>query len=213
MNYFDLSDGQFLVEGGTLSSHAIQHQFIQQFPQSEEKSTPNTTDEGYADYKYTDVLNKAFKQYSALGSLMVKKDAAITFTAIGAIGLALLCINSLIVKLVFLAVATVLSFDVELQLPCASILLAIFVFRDNCMGVSKAIVLLLSILVIIYAYWAECLSGYQDVVWWLNIFLVVLWGWLIFNGSNHQYYSRIIEFGGGSVDTIYSSITEFDTMN
>lgn len=212
MSYYDLSDGQFLIEGGSLASHAIQQQFNQQF--QDISSSKEEQPEVFSSYKYKDVINNAFKQYTALGNLMVKKDAAITFSAIGAIGLALLCINSFVVKIIFLAVATILSFDVELQIPCASILLALFVFRDSSRCISKALVLILSIVVIIYGYWADSLANYCDVIWWMNIFLVVLWGWLILMSKDHSYYSRIIEFGGGNTDeSPYDSITDFDNMN
>lgn len=207
MDYSEWDDGTFL-EAGSLASHVLQ----QQLQQSE--SIPPPIDGQFDDYKYKDLLGKAYKQYSTLGSLMVKKDAAITFTAIGAIGISLLCINSLVVRLLFLVVATILSFDIELQIPCASILLALFVFRDHSMAVSKALLLILSFVALVYAYWADCLVNYSDVVWWMNIFIVALWAWMIFAGASDGYYSRIIEFRGGAQDdSAYDSISEFDHMS
>ena len=216
MDYVDLADGQFLVDGGSLPSHLIQQQMNQQLNQGQFDGDQKDVGSSADEYRYSDILSKAFKQYSSLGNLMVKKDAAITFTTIASIGVTLLCISSFVVKLLFLAVATVLSFDIELQIPCASILLALFVFRESCIGVSKALLLFISLVVLVYVYWSDCLSNYVDVIWWMNIFLIALWAWMIFTSADSDYYSRIIEFrGGNNLDTEspYDSITEFDNMN
>lgn len=185
----------------------------------DQKEVTDGSGEVIDDYRYKDLISKAYKQYTALGNLMVKKDAAITFTAIGAIGLSLLCINSLVVRLLYVAVATILSFDVELQIPCASILLSIFVFRDYSMGLSKALLLIISFIVLVYAYWADSLANFTEVIWWMNIAVVVLWLWLLFNSSNKHYYRRIFEFDGGDVSEMndkndsYDSISEYDKMS
>lgn len=202
MDYNQWDDGAF-IEGGSLASHAIQQQ-LQQQPEPLPESQ-------FEDYRYKDLLGKAYRQYSSLGSLMVKKDAAITFTTIGAIGISLLCIQSLVVRLLFLIVGTILSFDIELQIPCASILLSLFVFRDHSMAVSKALLLILSFITLIYAYWADCLVNYGDVIWWLNIVIVALWAWMIFAGASEGYYGRIFEIRGG--ESAYDSISEFDHMS
>jgi hypothetical protein len=212
MDYSDWNNEPFLIDAGSLASHTIQQQFQQQFQQqlpNDGSSNDNLT-EGY---NYKDLLGKAYKQYSALGNLMVKKDAAITFTTIGAIGLSLLCINSLIIRILFLAVASILSFDLELQIPCASILLSLFVFREHNMSISKALLLILSLTTLVYAYWAESLINYSDIVWWMNIFIVVLWVWLVFNASSSGYYKHIIEFAGGNVLSPYDGITECDIIS
>lgn len=212
MSYFDLDDGQYLIDAGAITSHTIQQQFNQlNMDGSNVSSTKGLDDDN--GYRYSDVLNKAFKQYSSLGALMVKKDAAITFSTLGAIGLSLICINSLLVKLVFLAIAVILSFDLELQIPCASILLSVFVFRDSCMGITKAVVLLLSILVFVYSYWADSLINYSDIVWWMNILLVALWLWMLINSRHSSYYSKLIEFEGGADEKQLASDINYEDID
>lgn len=198
---YDNWDESYIV-AGSLSSQFNQSKAIP------EETQAVANDSSYTGYNYKEMINNAYRQYNALGSLMVKKDAAITFTAIGAIGLALICLNSLIIKLGFLAIATILSFDVEIQIPCASILLVIFVFRGN-MTIAKAALLILSFVVLIYAYWEDSLVSYQDLIWWLNIAIVILWAWLIFMSSNWS-YSQVIEFGGAVPESLHSTYNSFD---
>lgn len=225
MDYSSWDESAYLIEGGSLNLSNLSNlsnlgNFNGVISNDKDQSGVANQDGSSAEeYRYKDLISKAYKQYTALGNLMVKKDAAITFTAIGAIGVSLLCINSLIVRILYVAVATILSFDIELQIPCASILLSIFVFRDYTMGLSKALLLIISLIVLVYAYWADSLANYSEVIWWMNIFVVALWVWLLFNSSNTRYYRRIFEFEGGDVNEMndreesYDSVSDYDKMS
>jgi len=114
----------------------------------------------------------------------------------------------------------VLSFEIELQVPAASIILSIFLFKDRRINLAKAMLLVLSFVVLIYYYWSSMLASYTVVIWWINIIIVLLWVWLLFTGSNKIDYGYYDIYGGQpkpeseNVEYInLNDIPEFDNMS
>lgn len=194
MEYSNWEDVPYLIDAGSLAE-PMNSPYQTQTCHTERDVTIDDINTSYKntlkEYRYKELLSKAFESYSNIRHSITKQDAAINFTTIGAIGLSLLCMDSFVLRLLFLIISVILSFEIELQIPAASIILAIFVFRDRKITLPKAALLIMSFVVIVYYYWSSMLTSYTVIIWWVNIIIVVLWLWLLFTGSNidPSYYS------------------------
>lgn len=187
------NDNEYLINAGSLGNQGFRN--IASFEPNPsmnpdlENAMPNNPNP--FDYRYKELLSRAFDNYSYMKEQSIKKDASLVFTTMTVIGLGLLCVDSLIMQLIILAVAVILSFDIELQIPTASLILSIFVFRGRS-SLAKGLLMLLSLISLIYFYCSSMLTRFNGVIWWINLIIVLLWVWLLFTYNNY----RMTLYGG-----------------
>lgn len=219
MEYSNWEDVPYLIDAGSLAE-PMTSPYQTQTCHTQGDITINDINTSYKntlkEYRYKELLSKAFESYSNIRHSITKQDAAINFTTIGAIGLSLLCMDSFVLRLLFLAISVILSFEIELQIPAASIILAIFIFRDRKITLPKAALLIMSFVVLVYYYWSSMLTSYTVVIWWVNIIIVVLWLWLLFTGSNidPSYYSLYNNYNNyNNCNTSSDNINNLNSAN
>jgi len=207
-------DVPFVIEGGALNSYTSTA--LPEIPHDHHNlMTKSDHSGGYSySYRYREMLSNAFSNYSHIKESTTKKDASTNFTAIAAIGLAMLCINSFLMRLVFMIVAVILCFEIELQIPAASAILAIFFFRDRNTGPAKSLLILLSLVVIIYYYWSSLFEGYTNIIWWVNVLILLLWGWLVVTSNTKMHAMNPGQsFAAGGQETVADMLsTDFTYM-
>jgi len=200
------------VEGGALGTYSMN---------TDDMGHLNTTHEDHhnytSSYRYRDMLNSAFNKYKDLKGNTARKDASVNIATIAAIGLVMLGINNFITRLLVLVVTVILCFEVEIQIPAASLILAVFFYRDCNTNIAKSILIVLSLIVMIYYYWSHLLDGYTNVIWWVNIIIVVIWAWLIFRSSSTITPDYLDMYGGQKVmredNAIQMLSNEFDQLS
>lgn len=201
--YYDNWNDGYLIEGGALGQNSLGN-LIRSFPEEMDKDVSDLSNlsnisNPHHEYRYREILNNAFNRYHSLKQNDIKKDAAMTFTAIAAIGITIMCIESILMKIVVLAIGVILSFEIELQIPAASIILSLFVFKDSS-SFGKGLLIILSLISLIYFYCSNILIVYSYIIWWINIIIVLLWIWLLFtvSGSVSGTYNVPRFYGGDS---------------